>query len=117
MGPHFRNWNAHRVATGWVAQTLIQQANGLREIDCSDEVELLFDGVDLLTHVDPVKFLMVRGSHPVYGGGTIIFLKHGIAMSEPYSDYWTICLFSTAIRDKYAAEYMPLWKPRVQDAR
>ncbi len=101
---------------GW-PKLYYDKVKGLREIDCSDEVELLFDGVDLLTNDDPVKFLMVRGSHPVYGGGTIIFLEHGIAMSDPpNSEYSTICLFSTSIRDKYAAEKMPLWKPRGRDA-
>ena len=72
---------------------------------------MVFDGVDLFKHPDPIRFLMDRGSHPVRVMSTLIFLEHGIAMPEnlPPGD---ICLFSKTVRDEYVAENRPLWVPR-----
>ena len=89
--------------------------HGLDAIDCwgDQEVKMVFDGVDLFKHPDPIRFLMDRGSRPVDYFG-LIFLEYGIAMPEdlPLKD---ICLFSKTVRDEYAAKNKPRWIPRQEN--
>lgn len=84
--------------------------NCVYEVNCHVGTTLMFQGHDLLAHVDPIAFLRLFDPNPVLFVGVVLFLKLGIQVSGFHDcdeSQKAISMFIKNIYADYAEDFAP----------